>query len=130
MKFIKKLFKIALLMLGLSLVMTSCKSDIEKYWEIMREAADSPITETTTPDGLSFNMNENEYKSFIDSLPQKELDYRTYWPLVVKDDVFAAEFSDSKFYEGKLCGYKIWIDNRIANDTLAHLYPDDVKSIV
>ena len=118
------------LLVSLTLVLSSCKSDYEKYREIMREAAESPITELATPDGLNFNMDENEYNSYIDSIPQKEIDYSIYWPLHFEDAVYAAGFSKSEFYEGKLCKYDFWIDYKIANDTLVDLLPDDIKKIV
>lgn len=126
----KKHLKTVCLFLALSLV-SSCKTDdYEKYLEIMREAAESPITELTTPDGFNFIMNENEYHSYIDSIPHKEIDYSIYWPLHFEDAVYAAGFSKSEFHEDKLCKYDFWIDYKIDNDTLVDLLPDDIKKIV
>lgn len=51
----KKLFINVLLSVGLALTISSCKSDYEKYQEMMSEASNSPVTELVTPDSLSFN---------------------------------------------------------------------------
>lgn len=126
----KKLFINVLLSVGLALTISSCKSDYEKYQEMMREASNSPVTELVTPDSLSFNMDEDEYNSYIENIPHKEIDYNTYWLFHIEDEVFAASFSESKFYEGKLCRYEIWINYRIVNDSLQGLYPDDINKIV
>ena len=126
----KKLLTIAFMSAGLTIALSSCKSDYEKYLEMMNEASNSPVTELVTPDSLSFNMDEDEYNSYIEDNPHKEINYKTYWPCHIGDDVYAASFSNPKFYEGKLCRYEIWIDDRIENDSLRDLYPDDITKIV
>lgn len=128
----KKLLTIALLSAGLAIALSSCKSksDYDKYLEIMNDASNSPVTELVTPDSLSFNMDEDKFNSYIENVPHKEVDYKTYWPFHIGDDVYAASFSNPKFYEGKLCRYEIWIDDRIENDSLRNLYPDDITKIV
>lgn len=125
----KKYIKLLCLLLTLS-AMPGCKSDYDKYYELMNEAANSPTTVLTTPDGINFDISKEEYNSFIDSLPQKELDYRIYWPLSIESEVYAARFSAGLFYEGKLCGYDLSIEERIVNDTLKNLFIDDAKKIV
>lgn len=129
-KFMKKLLTIALLSAGLTIALLSCKSDYDKYQEMMNEASDSPVTEIVTPDGLNFNMNKDEYNSYIDSLPHKEFNYRTYWLFKVENEVYAADFSTPKFYEGKLCSYAFYIEERVSNNTLKNLFVDDFKKIV
>lgn len=126
----KKLLTIVLLLSGLTLTIMSCKSDYEKYKEMMNEAANSPITELATPDGFSFDMNKDDYNSYIDSIPQKELNYRIHWLFPVENEVYAADFSKAKFYEGKLCGYDFHIEERIVNNTLKNVSINDVKKIV
>ena len=126
----KKLLTIALMSAGLTIAILSCKSDYDKYQEMMNEASDSPVSELVTPDGFNFNMNKDEYNSYIDSLPHKELDYRVYWLFHVGNEVYAAGFSKSKFYEGKLCSYEFNIEERVFNNTLKDLVVSDVKKIV
>ena len=125
----KKYIKLLCLLLTLS-AMSGCKSDYDKYYELMNEAANSPITVLTTPDGINFNISTEEYNSYIYGLPQKELDYQIYYPLSIESEVYAARFSAGLFYEGKLCGYDISIGERIVNDTLKNLFVDDVKKVV
>ena len=54
----KKLLTIALMSAGLTIAILSCKSDYDKYQEMMNEASDSPVSELVTPDGFNFNMNK------------------------------------------------------------------------
>ena len=98
----KKLFTIALLSVGLTLPLSSCKSDYEKYQEMMSEASNSPVTELVTPDSLSFNMDEDEYNSYIENIPHKEIDYNTYWLFHIEDEVYAASFSKSSKLRAKI----------------------------
>lgn len=46
------------------------------------------------------------------------------------NEVYAARFSKTKFYEGKLCSYEFDIEERVSNNTLKNLVVDDVKKIV
>lgn len=117
-------------LLTLTLVLSSCKSDDEKYYEMMREASDSPITELVTPDGMKFDMDKEEYESYIDTLPKREFDYHTRWIFPVENEIYAGGFTKSKFYEGKLCSYEFYIKEKIVKDTLKELIVDDVKKIV
>ena len=48
----------------------------------------------------------------------------------IDEDVYAADYSNPKFYDGKLCRYEIRIENRIENDSLRNLYPGDINKIV
>ena len=40
---------------------------------MMNEASNSPVTELDTPDNFNFNMDEDEYNSYVDSIPHKVL---------------------------------------------------------
>ena len=128
----KKLLTITALFVGLIIAISSCKSesDYEKYLRMINEACSSPVTELVTPDKFNFNMSEDEYNSFIDSLPHKDIDDYTYWLFHIEDEVYAASFSEPDFFEEKLCKYKIWINHRIVNDSLEDLSPNDINKIV
>ena len=109
---------------------SSCNSDVEKYFELIGEAVNSPVTELVTPDSLNFSMNEDEYNSYIDNIPHKYIDDETYWLFHIEDEVYAISFSGTNFYEEKLCRYGRCIDGRIVNDSLRNLYPNDINKIV
>lgn len=87
-------------------LLSACKSDYEKFFEIQDEAARSPITELETPEGFSFEMNEAGFYDRVKTLnPNQDMCY--VWS--IDNDTIIGEFHGYKFHEGKLCRYEIWI---------------------
>ena len=115
-----KLFTIALLSIGLPLAISSCKSDNEKYWEMISNASDSPITELETPDGFRFDMDENAWANAINQ--------HKYW--LIGDRYYTGYIYKRDFFEGKLCSYEIWIRGRRDNNSNVTLTSSDIEYIV
>ena len=117
-------------MLGLTLVMTSCKSDNEKYWELTSKASDSPITELETPEGFRFDMTENDWVKSINQLKSYEFNLRTYTDWAFGDKNYAGYIYKKEFFEGYLCSYEIWIRGRKVKNTVKSLTSSDIDYIV
>ena len=116
----KKSFTIALLSLGLTIAISSCKSDNEKYREMISNASVSPITELETPDGFRFDMDE---KGWANAITQHK-----YW--LIGDRYYTGYIYKRDFFEGKLCSYEIWIRGRRENNSNVSLTSSDIEYIV
>ena len=133
-----KNIKFVCLFLALSLV-TSCKSEKDKYYEMMREASDSPITELETPDGFRFDMTESEFDEafaqrkshFTDSLTRFRYGplIATYDWLLGTEHYAVGKTYSKEFHENKLSSYEITINGRIANDKFVWLAESDINTI-
>lgn len=128
----KKLLTIALLSTGLTLALSSCKSksDYEKYWEIQKNASNSPITELDTPDGFRFDMSEDKWNKAISQFNLKEYGYETYYEWQFDNSKYSVEIDEVRFHEGKLCYYEIWINRKIYNGKPLFLNSNDIKNII
>lgn len=89
-------------------LLTACQTDHDKYFAILSEAACSPITELETPEGLNFEMSEQDFYNKVKKL-NPGLDKSYVW--LFGNDTIIGEFQGYNFYEGKLCCYEIWIED-------------------
>ena len=135
----KKLLAIALMSAGLTIAFSSCKSDYEKYQEMMNKASNSPVTELESPDGFRFDMTESEFyeifakrkSHFTDSLTRFRYGplIATYdWPLGTEHYAVGSTCSKN-FHENKLCSYEIEINGRIVNGKFVWLSESDINAI-
>ncbi len=126
----KILFKIALILItGLTLVISSCKSDNEKYWELISKASDSPITELETPEGFRFDMTEKDWTKFVEKKSYR-YGYDTLYDFLIGDNYYAGSIDKREFVDGKLCYYEIWIRGRKVKKSVLSLTSDDIDYIV
>ena len=116
----KKLFTIALLSIGLTLALSSCKSDNEKYWKMINNASNSPVTELETPEGFRFDMDEEGWENVINQ--------HKYW--LIGDRYYTGYIYNSDFFEGRLCSYEIWIRSRSDDNSKVSLSSSDINYIV
>ena len=124
----KKLLAIALLSAGLALAMSSCKSDSEKYWDMIHDAANSPITELETPEGFRFDMTEGEWTEFIEQNTYNYGSY-TFFDLLIGEKYYACTI-ENEFVDGKLCYYEMWIRGRKVDNSVRSLTSSDIDYIV
>ena len=95
------------LMLTLFLL-PACKSDNDRYLSILSKAENSPVTELETPEGMNFEMDEQEFYDKLKVLKFNPNQDKCYvW--IIDNDTIVGNFQGYNFYEGKLCRYEIWI---------------------
>ena len=124
----KKIIKLLVILLTLQ-ILSACKSDFDKKYEMKQAAAKSPITELETPDGFRFDMDENELTTKLSSFPIYKNEDSTYKEIIVGNESYAVDFGSPIFYDGKLCSYEITIEGKISGDGLIPISNNDVKQI-
>lgn len=124
-----KIFRRQLVFVFTLYVISACKSDFDKYWEMTRDARNSPITELTTPEGFRFDMTEDKWAEALNKLKPYELDYHTYYDWQLGNSKYAGVIREENFYEGKLCSYEIWIEGKHTNGELVSLSNNDISEI-
>ncbi len=108
------------LVAGPIIALSSCKSDNEKYLEMIRNASNSPITELETPEGFRFDMDKDRWKIAVNQ--------HKYW--LIGDKYYTGYVNKEDFIEGKICSYEIWIRGRRENNSNVSLTSSDIDYIV
>ncbi len=126
----KKLLTIALMSAGLTLAISSCKSDYDKYMEIRRNAVNSSITVVDTPEGFRFDMSEDKWNKALNDLNPKEYGVDTYYEWQLGNKKYAGYIYKVRFYEEKLCYYEIWIKGKFNKGKLIKLNSNDIDNII
>ncbi|SEA19318.1 hypothetical protein SAMN04487851_103146 [Prevotella sp. tc2-28] len=111
------------------LLMSACKSDFDKYWDIRSNASNATITELNTPEGFRFDMNKDEWNEALNHLNPKEYGYETYYEWKFGNNTYAGEIYKVRFNEGKLCYYEIWIKGKVYKSKLVKLTSNDIDNI-
>ena len=95
-----------------SIAACDTRSDSEKYFDMRKDAANSPITEKTCFDPFNFDMTEDEYNAAIQHLliQEGESDYK----IVIGNNGVLGSISP-KFHNDTLCQYYLFIDHDINN---------------
>lgn len=94
------------------LTISACdtRSDIEKYLDMMRDAANAPITEKSCFDPFSFDMTEDEYNAAIQPLLIEE--GKSDYKITFGNNSVIGGISP-KFHNDTLCQYYLFIDQNI-----------------
>ena len=100
--------------------------DWEKYFAIMDEAENSPITELITPEGFRFDMNEYEFCTLNRHISNGSAicDWKFGDVHFVSTTLYVGEF-----HEGKLFSYEITIRGRRNNGSILKLNDNDMGKI-
>lgn len=116
----KSIKLLIVLVAGPIIALSSCKSDNDKYWEMIRNASNSPITELETPEGFRFDMDKDSWKIAVNQ--------HKYW--LIGDKYYTGYVYKEDFIEGKICSYEIWIRGRRENNSNVSLTSNDINYIV
>lgn len=116
----KSIKLLIVLVAGPIIALSSCKSDNEKYWEMIRNASNSPIKELETPEGFRFDMDKDRWKIAVNQ--------HKYW--LIGDKYYTGYVNKEDFIEGKICSYEIWIRGRRENNSNVSLTSSDIDYIV
>lgn len=100
--------------------------DIQKYYAIMHEAENSPITEFITPEGFRFDMNEAEFNS-LNEINITDGSTKSDW--LFGNTHYVGNLYGGEFHEGKLVSYEITISGCKNNGTVLKLNDGNVKQI-
>ena len=110
--FIKALTKLFSAIVLFTISACDTRSDIDKYFDMMRDAANSPITEKSCFEPFNFDMTEDEYNAAVQSLLIKdgESDYN----ITIGNNRVIGSISP-EFHNDTLCQYYLFIDHDINN---------------
>lgn len=114
-----------LTLLGLS----SCQSEDEKYFAFLDAAEHSPIIEVETPEGFSFDMDEDAFYEELNLHNSYEEDYHTFYDKQIGKETYKCRVHYD-FEEGKLCSHGFWIETKRMNDTTTIVGTEDIANIV
>ncbi len=100
--------------------------DVQKYYALMLEAENSPITELITPEGFRFDMNEEEFNT-LNELNIVDGSTKSDW--LLGNIHYVGNINGGEFHEGKLFSYEITINECKNNGNVLKLNDDNVKKI-